>query len=139
MENQKIRREIQMEAKRERLDELTDLLREDMERMGCPPDKQTSLEICAEEIFVNIACYAYGDVPGDAWITEEVTDHEISLCFRDRGTPYDPLQKEDPDITQSAQERQIGGLGIYMVKTIMDSVSYEYTDGQNCLTMKMTW
>ena len=102
-------------------------------------DKQISLEICMEEIFVNIASYAYGEQTGMAFITEEVTNNSISLCFRDKGIPYDPLAKEDPDTTLSAEEREIGGLGIFMVKTMMDSVMYEYKDGFNCLTMTMTW
>ena len=139
MEKNKIRRELEMEASCEKLDELLTSLRTDMEQKGCPVDKQTSLEICAEEIFVNIASYAYGQTTGKVRITEEVTDSSMTLCFQDQGIPYDPLSKEDPDITLSAQERQIGGLGIYMVKTMMDNVSYEYKDGYNCLTMKMTW
>ena len=139
MDDKQIRRELQMEARRDRLDDLLDILRTDAEQQGCPGEKIVSLEICAEEIFVNIASYAYGNKTGEVRITEEVTDHGISLCFRDRGMPYDPLAKEDPDTTLSLKERQVGGLGIYMVKNMMDSLFYEYVDGYNCLTMKMTW
>ena len=139
MENNTIKHEIQIEAKREKLDELLDMIRIDLSLMCCPMDKQISLEICVEEIFVNIASYAYGEQTGMAFITEEVTNNSISLCFRDKGIPYDPLAKEDPDTTLSAEEREIGGLGIFMVKTMMDSVMYEYKDGFNCLTMTMTW
>jgi len=139
MENDMIKHEIQIEAQREKLDELLDMIRIDLNLMCCPMDKQISLEICMEEIFVNIASYAYGEQTGMAFITEEVTNNSISLCFRDKGIPYDPLAKEDPDTTLSAEEREIGGLGIFMVKTMMDSVMYEYKDGFNCLTMTMTW
>ena len=139
MENGMIKHEIQIEAQREKLDELLDMIRIDLNLMCCPMDKQISLEICIEEIFVNIASYAYGEQTGMAFITEEVTNNSISLCFRDKGIPYDPLAKEDPDTTLSAEEREIGGLGIFMVKTMMDSVMYEYKDGFNCLTMTMTW
>ena len=139
MENNMIKNEIQIEAQREKLDELLDMIRIDLNLMCCPMDKQISLEICIEEIFVNIASYAYGEQTGMAFITEEVTNNSISLCFRDKGIPYDPLAKEDPDTTLSAEEREIGGLGIFMVKTMMDSVMYEYKDGFNCLTMTMTW
>lgn len=139
MENDMIKHEIQIEAQREKLDELLDMIRIDLNLMCCPMDKQISLEICIEEIFVNIASYAYGEQTGMAFITEEVTNNSISLCFRDKGIPYDPLAKEDPDTTLSAEEREIGGLGIFMVKTMMDSVMYEYKDGFNCLTMTMTW
>lgn len=139
MEKNIIRRELQIEADCEKLDELLMGLRIDMEQKGCPADKRTSLEICVEEIFVNIASYAYGEATGKVCITEEVTDSSITLCFQDQGIPYDPLAKNDPDITLPAQERQIGGLGVYMVKIMMDDVSYEYKDGYNCLTMKMIW
>lgn len=139
MENNMIKNEIQIEAQREKLDELLDMIRIDLNLMCCPMDKQISLEICIEEIFVNIASYAYGEQTGMAFITEEVTNNSISLCIKDKGIPYDPLAKEDPDTTLSAEEREIGGLGIFMVKTMMDSVTYEYKDGFNCLTMTMTW
>ncbi|MBQ7955259.1 MAG: ATP-binding protein [Lachnospiraceae bacterium] len=134
-----IRREIQIEARTEKLDELLDILRADMEEMGCPMDKQTTVEICAEEIFVNIASYAYGESVGDAYIEEEIGKNSVTVCFRDKGMPYNPLEKEDPDTSLSADERQIGGLGIFMVKSMMDSVSYEYKEGANCLTMMMAW
>ena len=139
MENDMIKHEIQIEAQREKLDELLDMIRIDLNLMCCPMDKQISLEICMEEIFVNIASYAYGEQTGMAFITEEVTNNSISLCIKDKGIPYDPLAKEDPDTTLSAEEREIGGLGVFMVKTMMDSVTYEYKDGFNCLTMTMTW
>lgn len=139
MENNMIKNEIQIEAQREKLDELLDMIRIDLNLMCCPMDKQISLEICIEEIFVNIASYAYGEQTGMAFITEEVTNNSISLCIKDKGIPYDPLAKEDPDTTLSAEEREIGGLGVFMVKTMMDSVTYEYKDGFNCLTMTMTW
>ena len=134
-----IKREIQLKAQTENLDELLGILREDLTAVACPFDKLTVLEICAEEIFVNIASYAYGENVGEAFISEEISEGSITLCFRDRGIPYNPLEKEDPDITLSAQERQIGGLGIYMVKTMMDSAEYEYKDGCNCLTVTMNW
>lgn len=134
-----IKRELQIEARTENLDELLAILREDMEKMGCPPDKQTAVEICAEEIFVNIASYAYGESTGDAYVWEEVGENGITVCFRDKGVPYNPLKKEDPDTSLTAEERQIGGLGIFMVKNMMDDVSYEYKEGANCLTMMMAW
>ena len=134
-----IKREIVLEAQTEKLDLLLDTLREDMENAGCPMEKQMSVEVCAEEIFVNIAHYAYGENSGRAYITSEIEKNRISLCFRDQGIPYNPLEKEDPDTTLSAEERQIGGLGIFMVKNIMDRMSYEYKDSFNCLTMTMTW
>ena len=60
----------------------------------------------------------------------------MTLVFADSGIPYDPLKKEDPDVTLPARERQIGGLGIFMTKRIMDETEYEYRDGKNILTLR---
>ena len=96
------------------------------------------IDVAVEEIYVNIASYAYGDAEGEAIIRAGVTDapKSVEITFIDSGTPYDPLKKEDPDVTLSADKRPIGGLGIFMVKKSMDDMIYEYKDGQNCLTIK---
>lgn len=134
-----IKQEMILDAKTENLDALLSALQTCLTQAGCPPDKQTELEICAEEIFVNIASYAFEEGGGKAYITVQTEPHAVSLCFRDKGVPYDPLEAKEPDTSLSAEERPIGGLGIFMVKTMMDCVSYEYKDGFNCLTMTMTW
>ena len=134
-----IRKELQLQAKTGELDTLLGILEADLDEAGCPVDKQMAIGICAEEIFVNIANYAYEQEEGFAWISETVEDNKISLCFRDSGKPYDPLAREDPDTTLSAEERQIGGLGVFMVKKMSDSVTYEYKEGQNCLAMVFSW
>lgn len=139
MEDAIIKKTIELEAQKEELDKLLEIIETDLESVGCPPEKMTVTAICAEEIFVNIASYAYGDEPGEAWIDEEIEKGRISLCFQDCGKPYNPLEKEDPDITLSAEERQIGGLGIFMVKNMMDTVTYEYREGRNRLTMTLSW
>ena len=92
----------------------------------------------SEEIFINIASYAYVPDKGNVTVRVEVQDEPlmITIQFVDHGIPYDPLAKEDPDVTMSAEERQIGGLGIYMAKQSMDDISYRYEDGKNILTMK---
>lgn len=92
--------------------------------------------IAVEEIYVNIAHYAYPGRTGDAKLALKIKDNEITLSFKDSGIPFDPLSKDDPDITLSTEERQIGGLGIYMVKKSMDDVKYKYIDGMNVLTIK---
>ena len=92
--------------------------------------------MAVEEIFVNIANYAYDNEPGDVWISVSTDELGATVEFRDSGVPFDPLQKEDPDITLSAEKRPIGGLGIFMVKKNVDDISYEYRDGQNILRMK---
>lgn len=101
---------------------------------------QMQLDIAVEEVFVNIANYAYPDGDGSADVhmefqQDETGKEQVLLTFMDRGVPFDPVQKEDPDITLSANERQIGGLGIYMVKKSMDGISYRYEDGCNILTI----
>lgn len=139
MTDGKISRTIELEAQTEKLNTLLELLEEDLKKASCPQETRTVVEICAEEIFVNIASYAYEEENGVARIEEKIEERQISLCFQDRGKPYNPLEKKDPDTTLSAEERQIGGLGIFMVKNMMDNVEYAYEDGWNRLTMKLSW
>ncbi len=116
------------------LDEVKAILAEN----GCADDLITSIMIASEEIYVNIAHYAYGGKPGEARVQIDILEDpkRIKIVFMDKGIPYNPLEKEDPDINLSAKERKIGGLGIYMVKHIMDKVTYEYKDGRNILTVE---
>lgn len=108
---------------------------ENLEAYDCGMKAMTQIAIAFEEMFVNVAHYAYKDKEGDVKV--EIGDDGESVFIRltDSGIPFDPLAKPDPDITLSAEERKIGGLGIYMVKKSMDSVAYERTDGQNIFTM----
>ena len=92
------------------------------------------LLICTEEIFVNIASYSYEE-EGNMTLIADTNDNKIKLVFIDNGVKFDPLAKVDPDITMSADERNIGGLGIFMVKTMMDEVNYEYKNEHNILTI----
>ena len=102
------------------------------------PKARMQIELAVEEIFVNIANYAYAPEIGRATVRVVVSDEPltVTITFLDRGVPYDPLKKDDPDVTLSAADREIGGLGIFMTKKVMDDVSYEYKDGQNILTLK---
>ena len=132
--------ELDIEATVEQLQTVLNFVNAHLEAVDCPPKSQMQMEIAVEEIFVNIAHYAYAPEKGHATVRVEVSGDPVtvSITFIDRGTPYDPLAKEDPDITLSAEERNIGGLGIFMTKKIMDDISYEYKDGQNILTLKKT-
>ena len=98
----------------------------------------TQIGVAAEEIFINIAHYAYAPDKGKATVRVEVSGDPvtISITFADHGVAYDPLGKPDPDVTLPADERQIGGLGIFLTKQLMDDVCYEYRGGQNILTLK---
>ncbi len=107
-----------------------------LEENGCSVKIQMQIDLAVEEIYVNIANYAYGDSVGKAKISIENNDGEVTIVLSDCGVAYNPLEKADPDITASAEDRQIGGLGIFLTKKTMDAVSYEYKDGKNILTMK---
>ncbi len=125
-------------ARTDQLEVVQEFIQQELENQECPMKVQMQIAIAVEEIFVNIAHYAYKPVEGDATIRCEVGGDplEVTIQFLDHGKPYNPLAKEDPDITLSAEERQIGGLGIFMVKKSMDSLDYEYQDGKNILTIK---
>ena len=128
---------IIVEAKVEKLDAVLDFVNKKLEDNDCPMKTQIQIDVAVEEIFVNIASYAYAPGEGDATIEAEIYDDplRIAIRFTDSGMPYDPLAKEDPDVTLSVEERQIGGLGIYMVKKSMDEVAYEHKDGNNVFTI----
>ena len=128
-------RELEIEAKDANLDTVLDLVNGQLESLDCPPKIMIKMAVAVEELFVNISHYAYGDKTGSARIITETYEDPrgISITFIDSGIPYDPLQKEDPDISLSAEERQIGGLGIYMVKKTVDKIDYRYEDGRNIL------
>ncbi len=131
-------KEIKLLAVDENLYKVLDFIKEQLADYEYPEDKVTMLSIAVEEIFVNISHYAYNPEVGPATIQVEVDESPLSvtITFFDNGIPYDPLLKCDPDITLDADERAIGGLGIYMVKQSMDDMCYEYKDGQNVLTIK---
>lgn len=134
-----MKRETMIQAQTDQLDALLAMINEDLEAAGCPMEHMVSVAICAEEIFVNVAHYGYPNGEGKVRVIEEIEDQTITLELQDWGTPYNPLEKEDPDITLSAKDRQVGGLGIYMVRNMMDGVSYEYRDEKNCLKMWKSW
>ncbi len=128
-------KEMTIEAKVENIPVVTEFVDEQLEAHGCSMKAQTQIDIAIDELFGNIANYAYESGVGVATVRVELKEAPLAvvITFIDNGVPYDPLKKEDPDITLSAEEREIGGLGIYMVKKSMDGVDYEYKDGQNIL------
>lgn len=124
-------------AKENDLPKVIGFVEETLEKIGCPMKTVTALCVAIEEVFVNIARYAYGDSEGDVKLSVLFSEDDSRVTFRisDRGVPFDPLQKPDPDISLSAEEREIGGLGIFITKKTMDNVSYAYENGENILTM----
>ena len=131
-------KELNISATIENIAAVTAFVDEQLEELDCSMRTQLQVDVAIDELFGNIAHYAYNPEVGAATVRVEVTDDPLSvvITFIDNGVPYDPLAKADPDITLSAEERQIGGLGIYMVKKSMDDISYEYKDGQNILRIK---
>ena len=130
--------ELELEAAPENLAEVQAFVEEHLSDADCSPKALMQIGIAVEEIFVNIAHYAYHPEEGRATIRVEVDDEPVTvtITFLDHGVPYDPLSREDPDVTLSAEERDIGGLGIFMTKEFVDNLAYEYKDGQNILTLK---
>ncbi|SDP14240.1 ATP-binding protein [Selenomonas ruminantium] len=99
---------------------------------------QMQIELSVEEVFVNIANYAYGEAGGKATVQGKILNEPagLELVFIDGGQPYDPLSREEPDLEQKMEDRAIGGLGIYLVKKNMDEVHYAYQQGKNILTLR---
>ena len=130
--------ELVIDAVPGNLDEVQAFIEERLEGHDCPMKTQMQISVAAEEIFANIAYYAYAPAVGKVSVRVEVSDDpaSVTITFTDRGMPYDPLAREDPDVSLPADDRPIGGLGIFLVKRTMDDVSYEYKDGKNILTLK---
>ena len=130
---------IPVPALTEQLDTVLEFVQGELDQINCSPKICNQIAIAVEEIFVNIAHYAYRPDVGDATIRCQVSTQgqpQITIEFLDSGKPYDPLKNDEPDTTLPAEERRIGGLGIFMVKRLMDTVQYEYRDGKNILTLQ---
>ena len=125
--------ELIIEAKLENMDTVLEFVNE---RIGdCPMKIQNQIGIAVDEIFSNIARYAYHPEDGGVTVRIAVSD-DIAIEFEDSGMAYDPLLSGSPDTTLSAEEREVGGLGILMVKNIMDSVEYRRDGGKNIVILK---
>lgn len=131
-------KELTIDATIENITQVTAFVDEQLEALDCPLKAQMQIDIAIDELFGNIAHYAYNPEIGPATVRVEVLQDPLAVVvsFIDNGIPYDPLANEDPDVALSAEDREIGGLGIYMVKKSMDEITYEYKDGQNILRIK---
>ncbi len=130
--------QLRIPANIEQLGAVMEFVDEVLERGDCPLEIRTLIDVAVEEIFVNIASYAYTSDKGVAELNAgfEGEPRRAVITFKDSGVPYDPLENPDPDISLSAEERSVGGLGIFLVKQIMDKVGYRYENGQNILTLE---
>lgn len=137
--NREVLVDVTLPAEIENQTIVTDKVDEELEKLDCPFKPMAQINIAIDEIFSNIAKYAYAPGKGDATVRMELEkepEKAVVITFIDSGTPYDPMEEEDPDITLSAEERGIGGLGILMVKKSMDDLKYEYKDGKNIFMIK---
>ncbi len=131
-------KEMTIPAVVENIEQVTDFVNDQLAEIGCPMKAQVQIDIAIDELFGNIAQYAYNPDTGPATVRVEVSDAPISdtITIMEHGNPYDPLQHAEPENALSAEERAAGGLGIFMVKKTMDEITYEYKDGQNILRIR---
>lgn len=107
------------------------------ENVGFDMSTTFKLNLAIEEAVVNVMSYAYpAGTKGDVDIDAEADDEQLKFVISDSGTPFDPTQKAEVDTTLSAEERSIGGLGIHLIRQIMDTINYERVDGKNVLTLR---
>ena len=133
-------KELKVEATIENLAKVFTFLQESLEKCECAPKTKRQIKLCVEEVFMNITHYAYNPETGPAQISVDMVGGSeptrIVISFADEGRPYDPLKTQEPDIDADLDDRKIGGLGVYLVKTTMDNVEYEHKDGKNILTIE---
>ena len=131
-------KELKLPATVDNISAVTNFVEHELTERNCPKSAKAQINIAIDEIFGNIAQYAYNPENGDATVRVEVTDDQIEviLTFMDKGKPYNPLEKADPDVTLSVKERKVGGIGIFIVKKSMDEIDYHYEDGKNVLKIR---
>lgn len=134
-------KELTVEAIVEQIETVMEFVNAELEKLDCPMKARIQLDIAIDEIVSNIAYYAYGEKTGTVTVRIEALQEEngVQLMFLDSGVPYDPLTRQDPDISAEIEERKEGGLGIFLVRKTMDDMKYEYKDGQNCLTIRKSF
>ena len=123
-------KELTLEAVIENIPLATSFVDEQLEELGCPIKAQMQIDVAIGQVFMKNGHLF------EALLEVEEEPLSVVITFIDHGVPYDPLKKADPDVTLSADQREIGGLGIFLVKKTMDEVSYDYKDGQNILTIR---
>ena len=131
-------KELTVNAVVENIPSVTAFIDEQLEALDCPMKAQMQIDVAIDELFSNIARYAYPDGPGEATVGFAFDEAErvCSVVFSDKGLPFNPLAQQEPDVNQPVSERPIGGLGIFLVKKTMDSVDYRREDGRNILTIQ---
>lgn len=126
---------LEVTAKMENYERCAAFIEEQLEKAGFDSKNTIKVVTACEEIIVNVMNYAYSDMEGNLVIAFDDNADSIKIIFIDNGKPFNPFDEPDVDITKTVEERDIGGLGILMVKKLMDDVQYEYKDNQNVLTI----
>ena len=131
-------RALTLPAKVESITAAVAFLEQELEALGCPEKQKMQISVATDEIVTNIAMYAYAPGSGELTVCFAFDEEHraAEITFIDEGIPFDPLKKEDPDVTLSAEKRQIGGLGIFLVKKTMDGMTYRRENGKNILTIR---
>ena len=130
--------QLTIEATTDNLPRVTEFITSSLEELNCDPKTLFQMELVIEELFVNVAHYAYRPDVGECTVQKEIetSPRSITMTLIDSGVPYNPLEHEDPDTSLGVEEREVGGLGIFLVKKSVDEISYIYKDGQNILRIK---
>lgn len=131
-------KELSVAATIENIAPVTRFVNGELELLRCPERARRQIDVAIDELFGNIARYAYHPDVGPATVRVEVTEEPLAvvITFIDCGMPYDPLSRAEPDVHAPLEERQAGGLGIFLVRQTMDDVTYEYKNGRNILKIK---
>ena len=131
---------ITVDATRENISKVSSFVEAELERLNCPMKETAQINVAVDELLSNIVNYAYPNAVGKAsLIVEAAGQNAVRITFEDSGVPYNPLAKADPDISLSAEERKIGGLGIFIVKKTMDGIVYKFENGKNILAIEKKW
>ena len=130
--------EITVKATLEQMGDVMTFVDAALEEMGCSMRAQMQIDVAMDELFGNVARYAYAPGEGDVTVGFELDEatRTAQITLTDSGVPFNPLKAAEPDLTASAEDRPIGGLGIFLVRKTMDSLEYRYENGKNILTIR---
>ena len=131
-------KEINVKAETGNIPQVIAFIEEQLESVACPLRAQMQIDVAVDEMFSNIARYAYAPKTGNATVrfSYDEADKAVSITFIDNGVPFNPLERSAPDTHVPLERRSIGGLGIHLVRKTMDGMEYEYKDGKNILTIR---
>ena len=130
-------KEIHVDSKIENIPEVMDFVRAELEALGCSEQVKAQFKMAVDVLFGNICLYAYGEGSGPVTVSVglEGDPPSAAVTFCDSGSPYNPMEADLPDIELDIEDRPVGGLGIFLIREMMDSMSYEYKDGCNVLKL----